>query len=70
MDIETLRITDDFPLTATPELDKAMLRRTGWCTDDPVYGRVDGTYRLLDGTAAARLADEFRAHDRAQLLPA
>ncbi|ALG85606.1 AMP-binding protein [Gordonia phthalatica] len=64
-----VRITDGFPLTATRKLNKAPLRAAGWRTDDPVYARIDGTYRLLDDAAAAALADEFRTHDRAHLLP-
>lgn len=65
-----VRLTETFPLTATRKLYKAPLRSAGWRTDDPVYALVDGAYRLLDDGAAARLADEFHAHDRAHLLPA
>ncbi|EGD55173.1 acyl-CoA synthetase [Gordonia neofelifaecis NRRL B-59395] len=65
-----VRITEAFPLTATRKLDKAPLRRSGWRTTDPVFERVNGDgYRPLDDAAALRLTDEFRAYDRAHLIP-
>ncbi|MGB3709342.1 AMP-binding protein [Gordonia sp. (in: high G+C Gram-positive bacteria)] len=64
-----VRITEAFPLTATRKLNKAPLRQSGWRTDDPVFVRRDDTFELLDESAAARLSDEFRAHDRAHLIP-
>lgn len=64
-----VRLVENFPLTATRKVDKAPLRRTGWRTADPVYALSDDAYRLLDDAATAQLTVDFRAHDRAHLLP-
>lgn len=64
-----VRITPAFPLTATRKLNKGPLRQSGWRSDDPVYLRVDDTFQPLDEAAAARLSEQYRAHDRAHLIP-
>ncbi|WAC55133.1 AMP-binding protein [Gordonia sp. SL306] len=64
-----VRLTDALPLTATRKLDKPALRRAAWFTDDPIFEFRDGDYHPFDEIRAARLADEFREHGRADVLP-
>ncbi|MYR05894.1 AMP-binding protein [Gordonia sp. SID5947] len=64
-----VRLTSALPLTATRKLDKPALRRAAWATDDPIFEFRDGDYHPFDARRADELADEFRKHGRAELLP-
>lgn len=67
---QLVRVTDQFPLTATRKIDKPTLRRTAWHTADRVFELRDGAYHPLDLDRITALQNEFHDHDRAHLLPA
>lgn len=66
-----VRVTASMPVTATRKLDKPALRRAAWCTtEDPVWVREEGAYRLLDAATRAELLERYRTHGREDLLSA
>lgn len=66
-----VRVTTAMPVTATRKLDKPALRRAAWWdTEDPMWRRESGRYRLLDGAAREELRERYRTHGREELLSA
>ncbi|MEW1635738.1 AMP-binding protein [Streptomyces sp. NPDC093801] len=72
-----VRILDALPVTATNKVHRAALRRTGFLphpprdgapVPGPVWHRVGGAYRPLDGPALDTLLSAYAAHGRRDLL--
>ncbi|GAA0284181.1 long-chain-fatty-acid--CoA ligase [Streptomyces polychromogenes] len=63
-----VRILDAMPVTATNKVHRAALRRTGFLCSEPVWHRVAGAYRPLDGPAVEALLSAYGERGRRELL--
>jgi fatty-acyl-CoA synthase len=67
-----VRVVDALPMTGTDKIDKKPLRAAGWAIGaGDMWWRPDprGGYEPFRSTDAAELAERFREHGRAHLLP-
>lgn len=66
-----VRIVAEVPVTATRKVNKPMLRREAWETDDPVYHRPgrEPVYLPVNAELRAVLHRGFEVNGRAHLLP-
>ncbi|MFM9700593.1 long-chain-fatty-acid--CoA ligase [Streptomyces europaeiscabiei] len=65
-----VRVVPSMPVTATNKIQRATLRREGFCCPDPVWWRPPGkwAYRKFSAVDLARLVTEYRARGREELL--
>ncbi|KFF96410.1 acyl-CoA synthetase [Streptomyces scabiei] len=65
-----VRVVPAMPVTATNKIQRATLRREGFCCPDPVWWRPPGkwAYRRFSAVDLARLVTEYRARGREELL--
>ncbi|MFD0376806.1 AMP-binding protein [Streptomyces sp. NPDC127112] len=63
-----VRILTAMPVTATNKIHRAALRRNGFLCPEPVWHRVAGAYRPLDGPALEALLAVYEAQGRRDLL--
>lgn len=63
-----VRILDAMPVTATNKVHRAGLRRAGFLCPEPVWHRVAGVYRPLDGPALEALLSTYEDQGRRDLL--
>ncbi|MFD5418727.1 AMP-binding protein [Streptomyces sp. NPDC127069] len=63
-----VRILTAMPVTATNKIHRAALRRSGFLCPEPVWHRVAGAYRPLDGPALEPLLAAYEAQGRRDLL--
>ncbi|MDX3583892.1 long-chain-fatty-acid--CoA ligase [Streptomyces europaeiscabiei] len=65
-----VRVVPSMPVTATNKIQRATLRREGFCCPDPVWWRPPGkwAYRKFSAVDLARLVTEYRERGREELL--
>ncbi|WP_327743894.1 long-chain-fatty-acid--CoA ligase [Streptomyces europaeiscabiei] len=65
-----VRVVPSMPVTATNKIQRATLRREGFCCPDPVWWRPPGkwAYRKFSAVDLARLVTEYQARGREELL--
>ncbi len=66
-----VRVTSEMPVGHTNKIQKTVLRRQAWLTDDAVWWRPgrDHGYRLMDAADVEGLAQAFAAAGRSALAP-
>ena len=64
-----VRVVEDLPLTGTGKLDKQVLRRQAWLSDDPTYVATPTGYRAFTAADRADREAAFASHGRIALHP-